>query len=476
MRQRKNKWLIRICSILLSLFLVGMGSTGYVEAADAEPIGEVYVSIAHGSEMVLEQTAIPLYASDSMMTTILRACEMNDLAVEYTEANGEAYYIKAIGGIAEKDEGEGSGWMGTLNGWFCDQGFSGFKVAADSFHAGDIVELFYTQNYGMDLTDMYDGTGNVSKLETQNASLIKAFSADKYAYYLYSETPVSEVKIVTEAFNKQYKVSISCNGIIYRNNEAIPVTEGSVITITTDLGGGMVFGTIESRSRTYTLIVTNTYTEEDPVIEGEEEEPHEHSWNSWKTIQYATAVSEGQKRRTCSGCDEIETAAIDKLTPTIKVNMSSITLKVGQSTSALKVSGLAEGDSVKSYTSGNTKLFTVTKSGKITAAKQTGKAALTIKLASGLKKNITVKVQSGTVKTKSISGVSSKLTLKKGKTTTLKPVVSPLTSQQKITYKSSKTSVATVDKNGKIKGIKAGKAVITVTSGSVTKKCTVTVK
>ena len=47
---------------------------------------------------------------------------------------------------------------------------------------------------------------------------------------------------------------------------------------------------------------------------------------------------------------------------------------------------------------------------------------------------------------------------------------------EKITYKSSKNSVATVSAGGVITGKKKGSAVITITSGKITKKCKVTVK
>lgn len=74
-----------------------------------------------------------------------------------------------------------------------------------------------------------------------------------------------------------------------------------------------------------------------------------------------------------------------------------------------------------------------------------------------------------------ITGVSSKLTVEKGKTASLKPVRNPISSQEKITYQSSDKKIATVDSAGKIKGIRPGKAVITVKAGTVKVKCTVTV-
>ena len=75
-----------------------------------------------------------------------------------------------------------------------------------------------------------------------------------------------------------------------------------------------------------------------------------------------------------------------------------------------------------------------------------------------------------------ITGVKAALTLKKGKSTTLKPKLSPKGAEAKITFKSSNKKVATVDAKGKIVAKKKGKAVITVKAGKVSKTCTVTVK
>lgn len=66
-----------------------------------------------------------------------------------------------------------------------------------------------------------------------------------------------------------------------------------------------------------------------------------------------------------------------------------------------------------------------------------------------------------------------KATIYVGKTVTLK-----VNNQGKksVTWKSSKPSVATVTKNGKVKGIKQGKAVITATVGKTKHRCTVSVR
>ena len=97
----------------------------------------------------------------------------------------------------------------------------------------------------------------------------------------------------------------------------------------------------------------------------------------------------------------------------------------------------------------------------------------TIVMSTGEAAKIKVTVQKGKIKTKSISGLKKKVSVNKGKTLKLTPVLSPQTSQEKISYSSSNKKVATVSSKGIIKGIKAGTTKITVKSG--TKKFVITV-
>ena len=84
-----------------------------------------------------------------------------------------------------------------------------------------------------------------------------------------------------------------------------------------------------------------------------------------------------------------------------------------------------------------------------------------------------------TIAVKSIKLNTSSIKLQVGKTYNLKVTFTPANAtNKKLTYLSVSTKIATVDKNGKIKGIKAGKTIITVTSSSNKKavaKITVTV-
>ncbi|MBQ3304432.1 MAG: substrate-binding domain-containing protein [Clostridia bacterium] len=144
---------------------------------------------------------------------------------------------------------------------------------------------------------------------------------------------------------------------------------------------------------------------------------------------------------------------------------SSLTLGVGESY-ALKVSG------AKKYQSSNAKKATVSSKGVI-KGKAVGTATITVTMKRGdpLKVRVTVRKAPGKV-----SLNKSKLTLQAGKTYQLKAKL-PSKTASKLTWSSSKKSVAKVSADGLITAVKAGTAVITVkTFNERTATCTVTVK
>ena len=95
---------------------------------------------------------------------------------------------------------------------------------------------------------------------------------------------------------------------------------------------------------------------------------------------------------------------------------------------------------------------------------------VTITLASGKKQVISVTVQKTTVRTIKITGLKSSVTVARNKKLTLKPVISPITSQEKVTYSSSNKKIATVSSSDVITGKKKGTAYITVKSGKIRQK------
>ena len=128
-------------------------------------------------------------------------------------------------------------------------------------------------------------------------------------------------------------------------------------------------------------------------------------------------------------------------------------------------------DKSVTWKSSDTKIATVTKAGKVKGVKY-GTATITCtSVATGAKATCQVTVGKVVIGT-------SEVTIKKSRETILIPFLYPEDLADKsVTWKSSDKSIATVDEEGRVKGIKAGTATITCTSVATGLKgtCTVTV-
>ena len=162
----------------------------------------------------------------------------------------------------------------------------------------------------------------------------------------------------------------------------------------------------------------------------------------------------------------VSVAPIPTATPT--PTTTTLTLRVKQT--------YKSGGKIKSVRTTNKKIAKVDKKGKITG-KKAGKATVTITYTNGSRRIFQVKVQKGIVKTTAVSVNKRNIILaKKGKSFQLKVTLTPVTSQQKVTYKSSNSKVAAVNSKGKIVAKKKGTATITVKSGNKKITCKVKVK
>ena len=339
-----------------------------------------------------------------------------------------------------------------------------------------------TKDHGnSSLTSMIVSTSNTYGEVSHYLSMTPAFNSAKTGYtveYLdskaentqrflrvYVEKAESDATVKTEIVKGVRKVTTTTSGNATRFNVYWEdnVDEAQVkITVTAKAGSKTEYLlTIQRKEKVSTPTPTPT---EVPEVFG-----------PWQTISTATVFAPEQQRRTSNkGRQETRTVG-SKLTPTIKLNARSIRLKKKQSTTKVQVSGLAAGDRVQSWTTSNKKVATVTSRGKITA-KKTGKARIIITLVSGKKAVVNVTVQKTAVKTTKISGLKKSVVLKRRQKLKLKPVISPLTSVEKVTYKTSNKKVATVSNRGVITAKKKGTAKITVKSGKKTYTVTVKVK
>ncbi|MBU5479879.1 DUF4430 domain-containing protein [Blautia sp. MSJ-19] len=317
--------------------------------------------------------------------------------------------------LAEFSNGQNSGWMYTLNGIHPDLG-----VKEQYLEDGDEIIFHYTDDYTLEHDHVWDSKWTSDKNAHWHECVAMYGKCDitdntkKGGYQKHSYGKGKQIKAAT--YKTTGLMRYTCQVCGYEKTETIPV-----------------------------IAHTHKYT--------------------WKTTAKATVFRPAKQEGTCSLCGKKQTRNYgSKLKATIKLNVSSITLQRKQTTTKVKVS-MAYGDSIKSWVSSNKKIVTVDKNGKIKAGAKTGTAKITITLKSGKKATLKVKVQTAKVKTTKISGLKKNVTLKKGQKLTLKPVISPLTSQEKATYTSSNKKIAAVTSKGVITAKKKGTVKITVRSG-----------
>ena len=132
-----------------------------------------------------------------------------------------------------------------------------------------------------------------------------------------------------------------------------------------------------------------------------------------------------------------------------------------------------------SWSSSKTSVAAVDDNGKVTAV-AAGTATITVMTADGNKTaTCTVTVEAAAIPVTGVSFDKPTASLTVGEDLTLKVTIKPEeASNKKVSWSSDKTSVVTVDDNGKVTAIAPGTATITVTTadGNMKATCTITVK
>lgn len=193
-----------------------------------------------------------------------------------------------------------------------------------------------------------------------------------------------------------------------------------------------------------------------------------------------TAVGKGTATITVTTEDGGYTATCEV---TVKLPVSAVTLN--ETSTALVVGNTKQltatvapanaDDSTVTWKSGNTNVATVDQTGKVTAV---GVGTTTITATAGGKSaTCTVTVTAKPIPIEAIALRDAAVSV--GGTIQLEPVFTPAdTTQRDVIWTSSDRTIATVDANGRVRGVAEGKVTITVTSTadrSITASCTVTV-
>ena len=243
---RKEKKRMRgALNVFLSLVLAaGLLPVMPAAAAADEPaadLGSVHVTVENTTcpapdaawTGTLVDANVALSADSTMMSCVKAAIE----GAGKTQVGADNGYISEIEGLAEHDgddhdpEGKGySGWMGTLNDWFTNKGFSSYSVANGKLSAGDEVRVMYTCTM-YDLGNPNNTDRTLKSIGFSAGKLDKSFAKDTRAYTLYVPQGTTSVKVTPTAANKSYQVRTFAGDTLYKRTADVPVTDGATITV-----------------------------------------------------------------------------------------------------------------------------------------------------------------------------------------------------------------------------------------------------
>lgn len=189
---------------------------------------------------------VALTADSTMMSCIVAALK----EIGYTQAGADSNYISSITvgdqPLGQFDGGPQSGWMGTLNDWFTNEGFAAFTVANGKLADGDVIRVMYTrEGLGADLGGTWGNSDTTIKaLDIQGGKLASAFTPGEagglYEYTLTIEGESADLRLTPTASNKNFLTKIFLNEKVtgntegfsfYKRTESIPVKAGDTIYV-----------------------------------------------------------------------------------------------------------------------------------------------------------------------------------------------------------------------------------------------------
>jgi len=162
----------------------------------------------------------------------------------------------------------------------------------------------------------------------------------------------------------------------------------------------------------------------------------------------------------------------------VKITTTTATINIKETTTlTATVSPKNATNKTVTWSTSKKEVATVNSYGIVTGISE-GTATITAKSNNGIESTCTVTVQNPNVAVTKVSLDKTSATISKGGKTTLTATVSPMNATNtEVTWTTSDKSVATVDNNGKVKGIKVGTATITAKSNNgIEAKCKVKVE
>ena len=190
----------------------------------------------------LVDTWVDLSADSTMMSCVAAALKTVNASCKGMERG----YIASINGLGEFDGSASAGWMGTLNDWFTNEGFSAFTVKNGNLADGDVIRIMFTfSGYGADLGGTWENSDTTVKaLTVDGAALTPNFipgeAGGQYDYTLIIDGESASVKLTPTASNKNFQVKTFLNEKVtdrsegssfYKRTESIPVKVGDTIYV-----------------------------------------------------------------------------------------------------------------------------------------------------------------------------------------------------------------------------------------------------
>ncbi|WP_337594466.1 DUF4430 domain-containing protein, partial [Vescimonas sp.] len=190
----------------------------------------------------LVDTWVDLSADSTMMSCVVDALKTKNATVVGAESN----YISSINGLKEFDGGKSSGWMGTLNDWFTNEGFGAFTVKSGKLASGDVIRVMYTrEGLGADLGGTWGNSDTtLSALKVTGGKLAPNFvsgeAGGRYDYTLVINGDSGSIRLSPTAANKNFQVKAFLNEKVidktegssfFKRTESIPVKVGDTIYV-----------------------------------------------------------------------------------------------------------------------------------------------------------------------------------------------------------------------------------------------------
>lgn len=232
----------KLTSLLLAAVMVSALFTVSftANAADTDKVrvtvkNEVY-STSDGADWdgTLLDEWVSIDNSSTMMSVLVSALEGKG----YTQTGAESNYVTEINGLKAGDAGYMSGWMGTINDWFADEGYDAFSVANGTLEGGDELCFVYSNAWGADVGSLWDSNDtSLAALTFDNGTLTPEFSSSTNEYTLTLDGETGVV-VTPTAVNKNFQVRAYKNdytptvdGSEYKRSSAIDVKDGDTIYV-----------------------------------------------------------------------------------------------------------------------------------------------------------------------------------------------------------------------------------------------------